>query len=82
MDPYIAILAGFGTVVLATAWLPMVLKHLPLSLPIVCVTLGATLFWLLKDGGDAPSPLEHLKLTERVTEFVVISGADGCRSEA
>src|SRR5918993_33245 len=72
MDPYIAILAGFGTVVLATAWLPMVLKHLPLSLPIVCVILGATLFWLLKDGGDAPSPLEHLKLTERLTEFVVI----------
>jgi NhaP-type Na+/H+ or K+/H+ antiporter len=72
MDPYIAMLAGFGTVVLATAWLPMLLRNLPLSLPIVCVAFGAALFWLLKDGGDAPSPLEHLELTERLTEFVVI----------
>jgi NhaP-type Na+/H+ or K+/H+ antiporter len=72
MDPYIAMLAGFGTVVLATAWLPMLVRNLPLSLPIVCVAFGAALFWLLKDGGDAPSPLEHLELTERLTEFVVI----------
>jgi sodium/hydrogen antiporter len=72
IDTYIAILAGFGTVVLATAWLPMVLKGLPLSLPILCVAFGAALFWLLGGAGDGPSPLEHLKLTERLTEFVVI----------
>lgn len=44
IDPYIALLAGFG----------------------------AVLFWLLNDGGGAPAPLEHLELTEHLTEFVVI----------
>ena len=41
MDPYIVVLAAFGAVVLLTAWLPMLLKELPLSLPILCVGLGA-----------------------------------------
>lgn len=70
-DPYILMLAGFGVIVLLTAWLPMVLKELPLSLPILCVGLGALLFSLVKKG-EAPSPQAHLELTERVTEFVVI----------
>lgn len=72
MDPYIAILGGFGAVVLLTAWLPMVLKELPLSLAIICVAFGAILFSQLNDGGARPSPQEHLKLNERLTEFVVI----------
>ena len=65
-------LAGFGAVVLVTAWLPMVLKELPLSLPIVCVAFGAALFWLLNGGGERLSPQHHLGFTERLTEFVVI----------
>ena len=71
MDPYILVLAGFGGVVLLTAWLPMVLKELPLSLPIICVALGALLFGMF-NYGDAPAPQAHLALTERLTEFVVI----------
>ncbi len=72
MDSYIVVLAGFGAVVLLTAWLPMLLKELPLSLPIVCVGLGVVLFSIPQIPGVAPHPQEHLKITERLTEFVVL----------
>ncbi len=73
MDLYILVLAGFGALVLLTAWVPMALKELPLSLPIVCVGIGAGLFAfpeLLP--GVAPDPRVYPKLTERLTELVVI----------
>lgn len=72
MDSYVAVLAAFGAVVLLTAWLPMVLKELPLTLPIACVGLGALIFSIPQVPGIAPHPQEHLELTERLTEFVVI----------
>ncbi|RDI62111.1 cation:proton antiporter [Microvirga subterranea] len=72
MDSYIVVLAGFGAVVLLTAWLPMLLKELPLSLPIVCVGLGVVLFSIPQIPGVAPHPQEHLAITERLTEFVVL----------
>lgn len=72
MEAYIVVLAAFGAIVLLTAWLPMVLKELPLSLPIVCVAFGALLFAIPDLPGVAPHPQEHLKITERLTEFVVI----------
>jgi NhaP-type Na+/H+ or K+/H+ antiporter len=72
MDPYIAVLTGFGLLVLLTAWLPMVLKEMPLSLPIVCVGLGAALFAIPGIPGVAPVPGDNLPLTERLTEAVVL----------
>jgi sodium/hydrogen antiporter len=72
MEPYIVVLAGFGAVVLLTAWLPMALKELPLSLPIACVALGAAIFSIPDVPGVAPHPLEHREVTERLTEAVVI----------
>ena len=72
MDPYIVVLAGFGAVVLLTAWLPMMLKELPLSLPIFCVALGAAIFAIPAVPGVAPHPGEYLSVTERLTEAVVI----------
>jgi len=72
MDPYIVAMAGFGIVVLLAAWLPMVLKELPLSLPIFCVAIGVLVFALPGAPGVAPHPSEYLKLTERLTEFVVL----------
>lgn len=72
MEPYIVVLAGFGVLVLLTAWLPMVLRELPLSLPIFCVALGAAIFAVPGVPGIAPHPQDHLKLTERLTEFAVI----------
>jgi hypothetical protein len=41
MDVYIVTLTILGVVILLTAWLPMVLKRLPLSLPIICESGGA-----------------------------------------
>lgn len=72
MEPYIPILAGFGLLVLLTAWLPMLLKEAPLSLPILCVGFGAALFALPWVPGAGPTPQDHLPLVERFTEFVVI----------
>lgn len=71
MDLYLVVLAGLGIIVLLTAWLPMVLKELPLSLPIFCVVLGIGVFSIEAAGG-APSPFDHPELTERLSELVVI----------
>ncbi|WP_338665641.1 cation:proton antiporter [Pararoseomonas sp. SCSIO 73927] len=70
-DPYILALTGFGVLVALVAWLPLVLKRLPLSLPIVCIALGAALF-SLPQMTIRPLPLDHPEITERFTEFVVI----------
>ncbi|PVE24982.1 cation transporter [Microvirga sp. KLBC 81] len=72
MSAYIVVLAGFGVVVLLTAWLPMVLKELPLSLPIFCVGLGALIFAIPDVPGVIPHPSEELSLVERLSELVVI----------
>ena len=72
MDSYVVVVALFGVVVLLTAWLPMVLKELPLSLPIACVALGALLFMVPGMPGPVPDPSEHLEVTKRLTELVVI----------
>ncbi|WP_457089727.1 cation:proton antiporter [Microvirga sp. P5_D2] len=72
MSAYIAVMTGFGVLVLLTAWLPMLLKELPLSLPIFCVGLGALIFSLPQVPGIAPHPQEYLALTEHLTEFIVI----------
>jgi NhaP-type Na+/H+ or K+/H+ antiporter len=70
MDPYILFLIGLGAVVLLTAWLPMLLRPLPLSLPILCVLFGAILFSFVDAG--APLPFEHVEITRLVTEVIVI----------
>ena len=68
---YIAVLSGFGAIILLTAWLPLLLKKLPLSLPIIFVGLGAILFWLPVPG-TAPDPMQHGSFAEKATELVVI----------
>jgi len=75
MDPYIVFLAATGLLILLIAWLPMVLERLPLSLPIVCVALGALAFWLAD--GDYPLPQRHPEVAERLTELVVIVALTG-----
>ena len=62
----------FGAVVLLTAWLPMVLRELPLSLPIACIALGAGLSWSVFSPLAAANPLADIDFTRRLTEFVVI----------
>ncbi|MER2266940.1 cation:proton antiporter [Methylobacterium oxalidis] len=72
MNVYVLALGGFGALVLLTAWLPMVLRQLPLSLPIVCVGIGAALSSLPLVAEAVAHPREHLHLVERLSEFVVI----------
>jgi NhaP-type Na+/H+ or K+/H+ antiporter len=68
---YIMILTGAGLLIALVAWLPLALKKLPLSLPIVCIAIGAGL------GRYAPIPVvplpsEYPKFVEHFTEFVVV----------
>ena len=72
MDSYVIALAGFGLLVLLTAWLPMVLKELPLSLPICCVGIGAGLSLVPMLAEFAPHPQNHIQLIEKSSELVVI----------
>lgn len=70
-EPYILWLAGSGLLVALVAWLPLALKRLPLSLPIICIGIGLAVF-SLPSVPFRPMPLEMPELTERFTEFVVI----------
>lgn len=70
-DPYILVLTGAGLLIALVAWLPLVLQRLPLSLPIVCIALGAAIFSLPGVTLD-PLPLHYPEITERFSEFVVI----------
>jgi NhaP-type Na+/H+ or K+/H+ antiporter len=70
-EAYIVVLTGMGFLIALVAWLPLLLKRLPLSLPIVCVALGAALFSFVHVTPRL-SPLEFPQIAERMTEFVVI----------
>lgn len=70
-ETYILVLTGVGALIALVAWLPLALKRLPLSLPIVCIAIGAGVF-SLPQVTLAPLPQSFPKITERFTEFVVI----------
>ena len=42
-EPYILWLTGAGVLITLVAWLPLALKRLPLSLPIICMAAGAAI---------------------------------------
>lgn len=70
-EPYILWLTGAGILIALVAWLPLALKRLPLSLPIICIAIGAAIF-SLPAVGLRLMPLAYPEFTERFTEFVVI----------
>ncbi len=72
MDIYIVTLTILGVVVLLTAWLPMIFRRLPLSLPIACLAIGAVLAWSPFPLLPQFNPLENREFTQRMTEIVVI----------
>ncbi|WP_373487231.1 cation:proton antiporter, partial [Blastomonas sp.] len=61
-----------GLVVLMVAWLPLLLKRLPLSLPIICVAIGMAVFSLTPLRQFSPHPINGPLLIEKATEFIVI----------
>lgn len=71
MTSYVSILTVLGVIILLTAWLPMVLRRLPLSLPILCILIGIGLS-RTPLAPFAVNPLENRELTLRFCEFVVI----------
>ncbi|MBB4836954.1 NhaP-type Na+/H+ or K+/H+ antiporter [Sphingomonas kyeonggiensis] len=71
-DLYIQLIAGVGALVLMTAWLPMLLRKMPLSLPILCVAAGAALFALPALRPFAVHPLAFPVTVQRLSELVVI----------
>jgi NhaP-type Na+/H+ or K+/H+ antiporter len=72
LDTYILLLTVLGFITLLTAWMPLMLRDLPLSLPIVCIGIGVGLGWTALGSALRENPLESLDLTKRLTEFVVI----------
>lgn len=68
---YPLVLVGVGALIAVVVWVPLALRRFPLTLPIVCIALGAGFFTLFT-GEDAPLPIAYPELTERLTEFVVI----------
>ncbi|WP_395332051.1 cation:proton antiporter [Novosphingobium sp. BL-8H] len=70
-DPYILVVTGAGILVALVTWLPRALRKLPLSLPIVCIGLGAAISTLPRVSLRV-SPLDQPLLAERFSEFVVI----------
>jgi len=71
MNPYIVLLTGLGIVILAIAWLPMLLRNAPLSLPIFCMALGLGIYSIPGTGPD-PDFTAQAPFIERLTELVVI----------
>lgn len=70
-DPYIIWLTLAGALIALVAWLPLALKKLPLSLPIICIGLGAAIF-SIPTVSLRPIPFDYPEITERFTELVVI----------
>ena len=70
-DSYIIVLILLGFAILAIAWVPMLVRNLPLSLPIFCVAAGFLVFtW--HEGGEKPLPLRFPEISERLSELIVI----------
>jgi sodium/hydrogen antiporter len=60
-DPYIVALTLSGFLIALVAWLPLALKRLPLSLPIVCIGIGIVIFSLpIITGQRGSSRLSYL----------------------
>ena len=69
---YLPLMFGLGALILFIAWAPIVLKKLPLSLPIVCVAIGLILFSIPPFSTWAPHPDKTPTLVERAAELIVI----------
>ncbi|MBA2452845.1 MAG: cation:proton antiporter [Chloroflexia bacterium] len=71
MDPYFTVLTMIGVASIGAAVLPRIISDKPFSFPIIYVLIGFVVF-LFPLGLDLPDPLEHIEITKRLTELVVI----------
>jgi NhaP-type Na+/H+ or K+/H+ antiporter len=70
-EPYFLVLGGIGLLIALVAWMPLALKRMPLSLPIVCVFIGYLLF-AFGSMPFSPLPQDHPVFVEHFTEIVVL----------
>jgi VIT1/CCC1 family predicted Fe2+/Mn2+ transporter len=56
-EHYFAIMFALGAMILVVGWVPIVLKKIPLSLPIVCLAIGFVLFSSTPFSSWAPHPV-------------------------
>ena len=70
-EPYIVVLLMLGAAILAIAWVPVLVRDLPLSLPIFCVAAGVLVFTVF-DTAEAPLPILYPDITERLSELILI----------
>ncbi|WP_404378590.1 cation:proton antiporter [Caenispirillum salinarum] len=71
IDTYAAAIAGIGFLILLVAWVPLVIRRMPLSLPMICMGLGVLLDLALSPGVTLDFRA-HPALTERLTELLVL----------
>jgi NhaP-type Na+/H+ or K+/H+ antiporter len=76
MDAYPLVLSLVGVAILAVAWLPTLLKKIPLSYPMLFVAFGV-LIYQLPLGLPSPLPLESPQITTHLTELCVIVALTG-----
>jgi len=69
---YSPLLLGLGLLILLVAWLPLILRRLPLSLPIICLGLGMVIFSWPPFSDYSPHPTETPVIIEKATELIVI----------
>jgi sodium/hydrogen antiporter len=69
---YIPILLALGGLILLVAWLPLFIRRLPLSLPILCVGIGMAVFSWTIFADYAPHPAKTPVLVEKAAELIVI----------
>ncbi|WP_448659491.1 cation:proton antiporter [Sphingomonas sp. CJ99] len=72
VDLYIPALCAVGLLIFLVAWLPLILRRLPLSLPILCVGIGMALFSLPAAAPFALHPIERPWIVEKASELIVI----------
>jgi NhaP-type Na+/H+ or K+/H+ antiporter len=70
-EPYLVVLLMLGAAILAIAWVPVLVRDLPLSLPIFCVAAGVLVFTVF-DPAEAPLPILYPEITERLSELILI----------
>lgn len=69
---YVPILAVVGALILVVAWLPLVLRRAPLSLPILSILIGMVAFQFTPLAAYAPHTGKSPWLIEKATELIVI----------
>ncbi|HET6468269.1 MAG TPA: cation:proton antiporter [Geminicoccaceae bacterium] len=70
-DPYILLLTLVGALILALAGLPLMIRRLPLSMPVILLGVGGVLTTVSFEG-VWPHPRRYPEATERLAEFLVL----------